>query len=99
MSRYFAIVLQSRAMPLPAVYPQHEGGKLDRSIRAAIDLRSRKARRQIEGVGNGLLGAEATNRFEAARGIYCSLSLSPSILPVFRLMRCTRAQAGQVTAS
>jgi hypothetical protein len=79
----------------PTVHPQHDGGKWDRSIRAAIDVRSRKARRQIEGVGKGLVGE--TSRSETACGIY--RSLSPSIFPVFRLMRCTRAQAGQVTAS
>jgi len=54
---------------LPAVHPQHEGGKSDKSIRAAIDLRSCNARRQIEGVGNGLAGAEATSMSSAARRI------------------------------
>jgi hypothetical protein len=50
------------------LHPQHEGGKSDKSIRAAIDLRSRKARCQIEGVGNDLAGVETTGMSSTARG-------------------------------
>jgi hypothetical protein len=50
------------------LHPQHEGGKSDKSIRAAIDLSSRSARCQIEGVGNDLAGVEATGMSSAARG-------------------------------
>jgi hypothetical protein len=49
---------------LPTVHLQLEGGKLDRSIRVAIDFRSRKACRQIRGVEGELIGAEATCSFE-----------------------------------
>jgi hypothetical protein len=54
---------------LPTLHPQHEGGKLERSIRAAIDLSSRKTRRQIEREGKGLAGVDATSMSSAARGI------------------------------
>ena len=54
---------------MPTVHPQHDGGKSDRSIRAAIDLRIRNARRQIEGVDKDVVDAEVTIGSAAMRGI------------------------------